>query len=110
MTVVNACGKYSMRNKFVKINFDLHCNWTRTPPAYRLYVNHELFTERTYIWGGTQYLKEILQLNAPPGKYIIRIDNLGDPECQFKIRNLSVETGSAHIIDSKTFEIANESA
>lgn len=99
-----------MKPRFVKLHLDLHCDWKRTPPTYRLYINHEMFTERTYIWGGTQYLQEILQLSAAPGKYHIRVDNLGDPECQFKIRNLSVNTGPARMIDSKTFEILNESA
>ena len=99
-----------MRNQFVKLNLDLHCDWKRVPPTYRLYVNHEMFTERTYIWSNTQYLQEILQLSAPAGKYTIRIDNLGDPDCVFKIRGLKVETGSARVIDSKTFEIVNESA
>ncbi len=94
-----------MRNKFVKINFDLHCDWKRVPPNYRVYVNHELFAERTYIWGGTQYIKEMLQLNAPPGKYTVRVDNLGDPDCVFKLRGMTVETGSAQVLDSKTFEI-----
>jgi hypothetical protein len=98
-----------MRNKFVKINFDLHCDWKKAPPNYRVYVNHELITERTYIWGITQFLQENIQLNAPPGKYNIRVDNLGDPECQFKIRNLSAATGPVQVIDSKTFEIVNES-
>ena len=99
-----------MRNKFVKINFDLHCDWKKVPPTYRVYVNHEMFAERTYIWGGTQFLQEVLQLNAPPGQYVIRVDNLGDPECQFKIRNLTGEIGPVRILDSKTFEITNESA
>jgi hypothetical protein len=94
-----------MRNKFVKINFDLHCDWKKTPPTYRVYVNHELFTERTYIWGDTQHLKEMLQLTAPPGKYTVRIENLGDPQCIFKIRSMEVETGTAQVLDSKTFEI-----
>lgn len=99
-----------MRNQFVKLNLDLHCDWKKTPPTYRLYVNHEMFTERTYIWGGTQYLQEILQLSAPPGRYTIRVDNLGDPECVFKMRGLKAETGPVRVIDSKTFEIVNESA
>ena len=99
-----------MKTQFVKLTVDLFCDWKRTPPIYRLYVNDELFTERTYIWGGTQYLRECLQLNAPPGKYSIRIDNLGDPECQFRIRNIKTETGPVKIIDSKNFEIINESA
>jgi hypothetical protein len=46
---------------------------------------------------------------APPGKYTIRVDNLGDPECQFKIRNLTTARGPVQVIDSKTFEIVNES-
>jgi hypothetical protein len=99
-----------MRKHFVKVNLDLFCDWKKVPPVYRLYVNHELFTERTYIWGGTQYLEENISLDAPPGKYTIRVDNLGDPDCQFKIRNLKVSNGPAQVIDSKTFEITNESA
>lgn len=99
-----------MRNKFVKLKFDLHCDWKKTPPNYRIYVNHELFAERTYIWGGTQFLQETMHIDAPVGQYAIRIDNLGDPECQFKIRDLKIETGPGRVVDSKTFEITNESA
>jgi hypothetical protein len=94
-----------MKSTFVKFKVDLHCDWTKTPPPYRLYVNDELFTERTYIWGGTQYLQEIISLSAPPGRYSLRIDNLGDSDCKFKLRNLSVETGPATVLDSKTVEI-----
>lgn len=99
-----------MKNQYVKLHLDLHCDWKRVPPIYRLYVNHELFTERTYTWGGTQYLQEVLQLKAPTGKYTVRIDNLGDSDCQFKIRNLTADMGPVRVIDSKTFEIINESS
>jgi hypothetical protein len=98
-----------MRKYSVKLNLDLFCDWKRVPPTYRLYINHELFTERTYIWSGTQYIQEIISLDAPPGKYTIRVDNLGDPECQFKIRNLTIGRGPVQVLDSKTFEIVNES-
>lgn len=97
-----------MNKKNVTATFDLYCEWTRVPPVYRVYVNHELFTERTYIWGATQYLQERLLLNALPGTYIIRIENLGDPDCNFKIRNLTIESGPAQVFDSRTFEIKNE--
>ena len=99
-----------MKNQFVTVKLDLFSKWDKEPPVYRIYVNSELFAERTYIWGGTQFLQEVLQLNAPPGQYVIRVDNLGDPECQFKIRNLTGEIGPVRILDSKTFEITNESA
>jgi len=35
----------------------------------------------------------------------VRVDNLGDSKCVFKIRNITAETGPAQILDSKTFEI-----
>lgn len=98
-----------MRSNFVILELDLFCSWKRVPPIYRLYVNHELFTERTYIWNETQYLKEIIQVKAVPGKYTIKVDNFGGPDCEFKMRNLKVTTGSARVIDSKTFEIIHES-
>lgn len=94
-----------MRNKFVKLTFDLHCDWKKSPPIYRVYVNNELFTERTYIWGATQYLQEALQVTAPPGRYQIRVENLGDEDCQFKVRNMNILQGDAYVFDSKTFEI-----
>jgi len=36
--------------QFVVIGFNLFCEWHKVPPAYRLYLNDELLTERTYIW------------------------------------------------------------
>jgi len=96
-----------MKPVFAKVEFDLFCDWKNQPPTYRLYVNHELFNERTYIWSGTKYLREILQLNAVPGVYKVRIENLGEGE--FKVRNLNGEKGPIKIIDSTTFEILDES-
>jgi hypothetical protein len=42
---------------------DIHCEWAGTAPSYRVFVNDELFTERTFIWRD-QYLTEILQISA----------------------------------------------
>ena len=92
-----------MKPEFTKIKFDLHCKWDYTPPVYRIYVNNEMFNERTYIWSGTQYLTEVLQLEAAPGKYTIRIENLG--KGQFKMRNLKCTVGNAQILGNESFEI-----
>jgi hypothetical protein len=93
-----------MRNQFVIVNFDLLCEWTKVPPVYRVYVNHEIFTERTFRWGMDQYIKEAISMDAPPGTYVIRLENLDDSST-FKIRNLTVAKGNATVVDSKTFEI-----
>ena len=94
---------------FAKVEFDLYCDWKKKPPNYRLYINHELFNERTYIWQGTKYLTEVLQMHAVPGTYTIRIENLG--EGSFKVRNITgVEGAPINVVDSTTFEIKNESS
>ena len=36
--------------KFVLLSFNLFCYWYKNPPSYRLFVDDELLTERTYIW------------------------------------------------------------
>jgi hypothetical protein len=36
-----------------------------------VYVNNELFNERTWVWR-EQYLEEFLQIWAGPGKYELR--------------------------------------
>lgn len=118
--------------KFVIIGFNLFCEWQKAPPAYRLYVDDELLTERTYNYranpgeGGCAticincslynknvckktlesgtYLHEILPLELPPGKHHIRLETLGK-KAKFNIRNLQVKEGPVNIIDSTTFEV-----
>ena len=93
----------NMTTDFTKIEFDLYCEWKTNPPAYRVYVNDEMFTERNYVWSGPQYLTEILQLSAPAGRYKVRIENLGTGS--FKVRGLKCTAGKASIIDNETFEV-----
>ena len=87
---------------FCKISFDLFCDKGHNP-RYRLYVNDELFAERTYIWTGTQYLRELLQIKATPGEYTIRLDYLD--KCRMKIRNTKSLFGPVEVINSTTFRI-----
>ena len=97
-----------MKNQNVKFSFNLLCDWKKSPPTYRVYVNNELFTERTYVWGVDQYVNENLSILAPAGKYSVRVDHFGDPTAVFKIRNLEVKDGSARVLDSQTIEVYNE--
>jgi len=88
---------------FTKVSFNLFCKWTNNPPSYRIYVNHEMFNERTYSYAGTQFLQEILQLHAPPGTYKIKIEPLD--KGKFWTRDLKSVVGNVKIIDNETFEI-----
>jgi hypothetical protein len=52
-----------MSNDIVKIACKLNCHWEGLYPAYRAWVNNELFTERTWIWTDN-LIEEIFQIQA----------------------------------------------
>ena len=92
-----------MKTKAVKVAVDVHCEWTGEPPRYRLYVNKELFTERTWIWKEF-YLEELIQIEAPPGKYMIDYQLLGQ-DAVLRTKNARVESGSAVMHKHMVLEI-----
>lgn len=93
-----------MHRKFVKLLLDIHCNWEEKPPVYRIYVNDELFSERTFYWKDS-YLQEILQIEAEPGIYLVRLEPVG--QGNFSVKNRQVELGPARWIDDTAVEIHN---
>ena len=77
--------------KLVTITVDVGCAYTNTPPAYRLYVDSDLLTERTFIWASqTQYVKEHVQVNLSPGPHWLSIEQLDD-SAVFAISNIQVD-------------------
>ena len=93
-----------MSVKFVKVLCDIECVWSNHNPIYRVFVNNELFTERTWIWKDC-YLEEMLQINAEPGRYPIQIELVDPGAGDLITKNLRVEYGEARIIDNNTLEI-----
>jgi len=93
-----------VKTTFIKAVFDIDCEWEGLEPAYRIYVNDELFTERTWIWTDS-YLEEILQIQAVPGKYQIRLEPVAPTLAQFTTSNHRIEYGSGSWIDDTTLEI-----
>jgi len=89
---------------FVKAVFDLDCDWEGLPPVYRIYVNDELFTERTWCWTD-QYLEEILQIQAPPGQYQVRVEPVGPNLAHFRATNHRVEYGPGRWLSPDMLEI-----
>lgn len=76
-----------------KLNFDVRVHWHHTEPVYRLYVDNDLITERTWIWpNNTIYLNEELMVNLDPEKeHCLQIEVLPcNFNPQFEIRNFSV--------------------
>lgn len=98
-----------MKTQFVKVVHDLHCAWQGLPPRYRVYVEDELFVERTWIWQGV-YLEEALQIQAPPGQYQIRFELCDTEQAQLRIKNGRVETGLAKLHKHGILEIIDENS
>jgi hypothetical protein len=93
-----------MAKKFVRILSNIDCDWEGLSPVYRLYVNNELFSERTWIWTDSS-LEENLQIDAEPGEYTIRYELIEPNLATLKIGSLSVDYGPAEIVDNTHFRI-----
>lgn len=79
-----------------KLEVDVHAHWNETAPVYRLYVNNEMLTERTFSWTSYQYyLKEHLYCNLDTGVHTLLLENLdcaGSFELNdFKVNNKPVD-------------------
>jgi len=93
-----------MSRHFVSVLADVDCEWEGLNPIYRVYVNDELFAERTWRWT-TEYLEEMLQIDAEPGDYVLHWELVKPHLAQLKIQNVRVDQGPATILDSNTLRI-----
>jgi hypothetical protein len=97
-----------MNKKFVRVLADVHCDWEGLNPIYRVYVNDELFAERTWRWTDS-YLEEMLQIEAPPGKYALRWELVPPHLAQLRVENIRVDHGPANIKNNELLRIYDES-
>jgi hypothetical protein len=97
-----------MTKQFVRVVSDVYCDWEGLAPTYRVFVNNELFTERTWIWTG-EYLEEMLQIQADPGKYVISYQLLSPNLASLQVRNMRVVQGNANIKSGNLLRVYDES-
>lgn len=96
-------AKYLMQTKSVQVQCDVYCRWDGNDTRYRLYVNDELFTERSWIWNDKDYyLEEIITIEAPPGRYEIRYELLEPTHSKLGIKNMRVTSGTATVHKNQT--------
>ena len=92
-----------MQTKSVQVQCDVYCKWDGSDTRYRLYVNDELFTERSWIWGGKEYyLEEVITIEALPGQYEIKYELLEPTHSKLGIKNMRVTSGTATIHKNQT--------
>ena len=100
-----------MKTYSVNVICDVTAKVLAQPFRYRVYVNNELFIERTWIWENV-HLEEMLPISAPAGVYPIRFETVDCENGRIKVRNHRVDQGPARIImyrDELSVEISNES-
>lgn len=61
----------------VPISIDVYCTSGEQNPAYRVYVDDDLLTERSWVWPTYEvYIKEIIEVDLEPGTHYLRIDQI----------------------------------
>jgi len=85
--------------QFIRVLCDVNCDWTGNSPVYRVYVDDELFAERTWRWDNV-YLEEMLQIEAEPGEYVISYKLVNSPDATICVSNMRVDYGSGEIVDN----------
>ena len=97
-----------MTTKFVRVLADVHCDWEGLDPAYRVFVNNELFAERTFRWTDS-YLEEMLQIEAEPGEYDLRWELVSPHLAKLEVKNVRVDLGPGAVKNNKILRIHDES-
>jgi hypothetical protein len=81
----------------VLLTFDLMCSWCDKPPVYRLYLDGQLMTERTYTWDNTTtHIKEHVPAMLAPGLHYLSIENLTPQTSAFTINNFEINRKPYH--------------
>ena len=98
-----------MNRRSVIVRADVDIRWRKQPPNYRIYVNDELFSERTWIWK-EEYLEEVLAIHAAPGEYNLRWEIVPPFKGHITVTNPRVEHCSgAYITEELQLRITDES-
>lgn len=80
--------------KFVMASFEIDCRDHRPPPVYRIWLGEQLFMERCFDFREL-WLQEVLQILAPPGEYVLRVECVNKHISDLKLWNFQVEKGPA---------------
>ena len=93
-----------MDKHFIRVLADVDCEWEGLNPTYRVYVNDEMFAERTWSWT-TEYLEEMLPIYGVSGDYSLRWELVPPHLAQLTVKNVRVDQGPGQIIDNNTLRI-----
>jgi hypothetical protein len=74
----------------VTLTVDVYCTRGEGSPTYRVYVDDELLTERTWGWPAYEmYVKEIISVNVAPGAHRLEVREC-NCDAVFYVKNVTV--------------------
>ena len=74
------------------IQVDVYSSWHKEPPAYRIYIDNELMTERTFLDQSYEFYREGIFVNLEPGTHSFIFEKLPTKSLEDKlsIKNFKV--------------------
>lgn len=73
-----------------KLEVDVYSHWSDSPPIYRIYVDNEMLTERTFGWPSYQnYITEHMYCDLDTGVHTLCLENL-DSNSRFELEHFTV--------------------
>lgn len=89
----------------LRIEVDVLCDWQSEPQAYRLYINNDLYTERTYIWRNpNQWVREILVAQLESGQHTIKVQSVNSEFNGFRLANFAIDN-KFQTLENGTFTV-----
>ena len=78
-----------------EITAEVYGSWGTEHPCYRVYVDNDLLTERTFIWPGHEVcIKEHLAVDLEPGAHELRIEQITSWG-KIQVKNVTVDGQSS---------------
>lgn len=99
-----------MNKHYVRVTCNVACKYEGLAPVYRVYVNDQLFTERTWIWQDEFYLTEQIQIEAPAGEYQLRYELVPPNLADLRVSLPIITHGPATIDATGCIRITDETA
>ncbi len=70
------------------ITAEVYCHWSEVPPSYRIYVDDDMYTERTFGWPSHRNcVEESIICNLDDGIHTLRIEHCGG-DGKFNLKNI----------------------
>lgn len=77
------------------LTIDVYCNRSEGEPSYRVFVDDEMLTERSWVWPAYEvFVKEHIEVNVEPGAHRLEIRECGGNDT-FIVKDMTV---NGHVV------------